>query len=100
MIDVRNHQLMAVAEIVEQEPSFYDLSWYGYDPLAPSPMDDGLSTVNFEDVEIEIPGNVIHDLRATINPIQLSNSYGIELFTDCLNFLQYHIKSLITNRTK
>ena len=42
----------------------------------------------FEDVEIEIPGNVIHDLRATINPIQLSNSYGIDLFTDCLNFLQ------------
>ena len=26
MIDVRNHQLMAVAEIVEQEPSFDDLS--------------------------------------------------------------------------
>ena len=46
MIDVRNHQLMAVAEIVEQEPSFDDLSWYGYDPSAPPPMDDGLSTVN------------------------------------------------------
>ena len=50
-------------------------------------MDDGLSTVNVEDVEIEIPGNVIHDLRATINPIQ-ANSYGIDLFTDCLKFLQ------------
>ena len=24
-----------VAEIVEQEPSFDDLSWYGYDPSAP-----------------------------------------------------------------
>ena len=41
MINVRNHQLMAVAEIVEEEPSFYDLSWYGYDPSAPPPMDDG-----------------------------------------------------------
>ena len=88
MIDVRNHQLMAVAEIVEQEPSFDDLSWYGYDPSAPPPMDDGLSTVNVEDVEIEIPGNVIHDLRATINSIQLANSYGIDLFTDCLKVLQ------------
>ena len=88
MIDVRNHQLMAVAEIVEQEPSFDDLSWYGYDPLAPRPMDDGLSTVNVEDVEIDLPGNVIHDLRATINPIQLPNSYGIDLFTDGLNFFQ------------
>ena len=88
MIDVRNHQLMAVAEIVEQEPSFDDLPWYGYDPSAPRPMDDGLSTVNVEDVEIDIPGNVIHDLRATINPIQLPNSYGIDLFTDGLNFFQ------------
>ena len=98
MIDVRNHQLMAVAEIVEQEPSFDDLSWYGYDPSAPRPMDDGLSTVNVEDVEIDIPGNVIHDLRATINPIQLPNSYGIDLFTDGLTFSN-HIKSLITSRT-
>ena len=88
MIDVRNHQLMAVAEIVKQEPSFDNLSWYGYDPSAPHPMDDGLSTVNVEDVEIDLPGNVIHDLRATINPIQLPNSYGIDLFTDGLNFFQ------------
>ena len=88
MIDVRNHQLMGVAEIVEQEPSFDDLCWYGYDPSAPRPMDDGLSTVKVWDVEIEIPGNVINDLRATINPIQLPNSYGIDLFTDCLNFFQ------------
>ena len=44
---------MAVAEIVEEEPSFDDLSWYGYDPSAPRPMDDGLSTVNVEDVEID-----------------------------------------------
>ena len=27
--------------------------------------------INVEDVESGIPGNVIHDLRATINPIQL-----------------------------
>ena len=27
--------VMVVAEIVEREPSFDDLSWYGYDPSAP-----------------------------------------------------------------
>ena len=54
--------------------------------------------INVEDVESEIPGNVIHDLRATINPIQLPNSYGIDLFTDGLTFSN-HIKSLITSRT-
>ena len=56
MTEVRNHQLMVVAAIVEQEPSFDDLSWYGYNPSATPPMDDGLSTVNVEDVELKFQG--------------------------------------------
>ena len=51
-------------------------------------MDDGLSTVEIEDVDIELPGNVVHDLMAAVNPLQLSNSYRIGVFIDCLNFLQ------------
>ena len=93
MMDLRNHQLMAVADIAEQEPSFDDLTWYGYDPSAPSPIDDGLCTVEIEDVDIELPGNVIHDLTAAVNPLQLSNSYGIDLFIDYLNFLQSYMSS-------
>ena len=78
MMDLRNHQLMAVADIAEQDDlTFDDLTWYGYDPSAPTPMDDGLSTVEIEDVDIELPGNVVHDLTAVVNPLQLSNSYGI-----------------------
>ena len=50
--------------------------------------DDGLSTVEIEDVDIELPGNVVHDLMAAVNPLQLSNSYRIGVFIDCLNFLQ------------
>ena len=76
---------MAVADVAEQEPSFDDLTWFGYDPSAPTPMDDGLSTVEIEDVDIELP--------AAVNPLQLSNSYGIDLFIDCLNFLQSYISS-------
>ena len=90
MMDLRNHQLMAVADIAEQEPSFDDLTWYGYDPSAPTPMDDGLFTVEIEDVDTELPGNVIHDLTAAVNSVQLSNSYGIDLFIDCLLFESTH----------
>ena len=79
---------MAVADIAKQEPIFDDLTWYGYDPSAPTPMDDGFSTVEIEDVDIELPRNVIHDLTAAVNPLHLSTSYGIDLFIDCLNFLQ------------
>ncbi|KAJ7373312.1 hypothetical protein OS493_012903 [Desmophyllum pertusum] len=91
MIDFRNHQLMAVADMMEQEPSFDDLTWYGYDPSAPTPMDDGLALVDVQDVDIELPANVLHDLTAAVNPVQLSNRYGIDLFIDCLNYLQSHV---------
>ena len=93
MTDLRNHQLMAVADVAEQESFFDDLTWFGYDPSAPSPLDDGLSTVEIEDVDIELPGNLIHDLTAAVNPLQLSNSDGIDLFIDCLNFLQSYMSS-------
>ena len=88
MVDIRNHQLIAVADMLEQESSLEDLYWYGYDPSGPTPMDDGLSSVEVEDVEIDLPVNVLNDLTAAINPLQVSNSYGMDLFMDCLNFLQ------------
>ena len=49
--------------------------------------------MEIEDVDTELPGNVIHDLTAAVNPLQLSNSYGIDLFIDCLNFLQSYMSS-------
>ena len=88
MVDIRNHQLIAVADMLEQESSLEDLYWYGYDPSGQTPMDDGLSSVEVEDVEIDLPVNVLNDLTAAINPLQVSNSYGMDLFMDCLNFLQ------------
>lgn len=60
---------MTVADIAKQEPTFDDLTWYRYDPSAPTPMDDGLSTIEIENVDIDLPGNVIHDLTAAVNPL-------------------------------
>ena len=51
-------------------------------------MDDGSSTIEVEDVNIELPENVTQDLTVAVNPLQLSNRYGIDLFIDCLNILQ------------
>lgn len=74
MIDIRNTQLLAVADMLEQEPSVDDLTWY-----------------EVEDVEIDLPMNLLHDLTVAIDPLQVSNSYGIDLFVQCLNFLQSHV---------
>lgn len=51
-------------------------------------MDDGSSTIEVEDVNNELLGNVTQDLTAAVNPLQLSNRYGIDLCIDCLNVLQ------------
>ena len=36
-----------------------DLEWYGFDPYAPRPHDDGLSTVELDDVDIDNEDDVI-----------------------------------------
>lgn len=74
MIDIRNTQLLAVADMLEQEPSVDDSTWY-----------------EVEDVEIDLPMNLLHDLTVAIDPLQVSNYYGIDLFVQCLNFLQSHV---------
>ena len=51
-------------DIAESEINRDDLEWYGFDPQALHPTDDGLSSVLVEDVSIEIPRelelNILH----------------------------------------
>ena len=49
MVDVRNCTLTAVPDVAESEPSIVDLDWYGFDPAAPTPMDDELPIVEVDD---------------------------------------------------
>jgi len=44
MVDIRNRNLTAVADVAEAEPAIDDLEWYGFDPAAPTPMDEELPT--------------------------------------------------------
>jgi len=81
MIDFRNRQLTAVADVAEGVESIDDLEWYGFDPQAPHPGDDGLSTV----VDIELPEGVAEHLSRDINPLAESNSFGIDLYMEALS---------------
>ena len=62
-----------------------DLEWYGFDPQAPHPGDDGLSTVVVDDVDIELPEDVAEHLSRDINPLAESNSFGIDLYMEALS---------------
>ena len=59
---------------------------YGFDPYSPRPHDDGLSTVELDDVDIGNEDDVITILRNSIDPLAVSNSLGIDLYMKALSF--------------
>ena len=92
MIDLRNRQLPAVADVVEIMESTDDLEWFGYDPQAPPlPGDDGLSTVVVNGVDIELPEDIGEQLLCVISPLAESSSFGIDLYIQVLEVLTSRI---------
>ena len=87
MIDLANGQLRAVADVAESVNSS-DLEWYGFDPGAPLPSDDGLSIVEVDDVNLDLPDNVLTQVANTIDPLAHSTSFGIDIFERGLLLLQ------------
>ncbi|CAB4025148.1 Hypothetical predicted protein [Paramuricea clavata] len=77
MLDIRNHQLSAVANVADSETGFDDLEWFGFDPYAPTPDDEGLTTVVVDDVNIDVEDHILNQLINNTNPLQNS------VFTEC-----------------
>ena len=88
MIDLRNQGLTAVADVAGMAYSVEDLYWHGYDPHAPRPSDDGLSSVVVDDVALDVLDDVIQQLVHTINPIDPSGNFAIELYQRALEFIE------------
>ena len=61
--------------------------WYGHDPAAPLPIDDGLSTVELSSIESPLTINQEHNLSLYIYPCAESDSFGINIFMDALQIL-------------
>ena len=53
---------------------------YGFDPHAPRPHDDVLSTVELDDVDTDNEDDVITILRNSIDHLAVSNSLRIDLY--------------------
>jgi hypothetical protein len=84
MLDVRNYALCGMSvdsSIAEAD----DLQWYGFDPYAPRPDDDGLSTVELDDVELDNEDDVLAILTNSLDPLAYSNSFGIDLYMEALS---------------
>ena len=49
------------------------------------------STVIVDAPEINLDPQVFDELVAHINPMEICSDFGIQLFVDCLNFVQHRI---------
>lgn len=83
------HLLPAVADVrSEANISGHEHEWYGFDPDAPPPPDDGLSTVQVNEVDLNLPDNIISRLSNEINPLGNSSAFAIDIFQRALEFLE------------
>ena len=87
VLDIRNHSVIGISDIAESGEDNDDLEWYGFDPFAPTPSDDGLSTVEIEDVHVDLASDIVALLRQNVDPLQHSDSFGIDLYQDALVLL-------------
>lgn len=87
MLDMRNHQQSGVASVVDLETDVNELDWFGFDPYAPTPDDDGLTTVEVDDIILDMEDHTFDELRNKINPLQNSDSFGLDLYQGALLFL-------------
>ena len=86
MLDMRNHELVGVADVLG-DADLRHLGWCGYDPQAPPPSDDGLSTVEIVDITVDLPDDVMQQMRNEVDPLQFSDSFGIDLYVKALSIV-------------
>ncbi len=79
MMNFRNRHQVQVAEFEENINN--SLDWYGFDPNAPTPVDDGLSQVELDDIASPFSVEELNLLR-NIDVLRESNNYGIDIFLE------------------
>ena len=84
MIDMRNQMITAVSDVADGT-NVDNFEWFGYDPNAPTPSDDGLSVVEVEDVNAHLPHAVFQQLIREVNPLEYSDSFGIDVYQRALS---------------
>ena len=64
-----------------------DLQWFGMDWNAPHPLDNGLSTVEVDDIESPLQPLQEEYLRG-INVCGISTCFGIDIFVNAINYVK------------
>ena len=88
MVDSTNRHLLAVADVRNESEQSEDLTWFGHDPQAPLPPDDGLSTVEVNDLEINLPEELIHILYQEVDPTRESMNFGVDIYHEVMGIIE------------
>ena len=80
---IRNRDKRHVAEIQENANAEDDITWYGFDPNAPSPIDYSTDQVDLEDIDCPLGERQLERLNG-IDFYGISNSFGIDIFEEAL----------------
>ena len=86
VLDIRNHENVGVSDIVGSSTD--EAEWYGYDPSAPAPSDDGLSSVEVLDADPNLPDHIFEQLRTEIDPCENSDNFGIDIYLRALHIVE------------
>ena len=91
MIDTRNQHIRHIQELQDyanaNDVGIDDLEWFGMDWSAPVPRDDGLSTVDVDDIAIDLDEGQLDQLK-TIDVLENSSSFGIDIYSSALEIFQ------------
>ena len=89
MMDLRNFYVTHVAEVQESinSETLEDFECFGKDWYAPTHSDEGLSTIEVLDVDVPFNDDVFQNLTVKANPLQYSQSHGIDIFIDAMNLV-------------
>lgn len=64
-----------------------NIDLYGIDPEGPVPLEDH-GTVEVNDIQNPFSPYVFQELRSAINPLKESQTFGIDIYADAIDFLE------------
>ena len=88
MLDITNRHLLAVADVRNECERSEDLAWFGHDPHAPLPPDDGLSTVEVNELDINLPEELIQTLYLEVDPTRESQTFGVDIYHEAMGIIE------------
>ena len=72
-----------------------DQAWYGVDWNGPLPTEPGGSVVDVVPPEVALDPTIFDELLDEIDPLTECGDYGVQLYVNCVSFMESRIKKYL-----